>query len=258
MGAVKISLTLLVVAFVSSCSVKEDRSICPCNLLLDFSQVQTDLSDGVELYISSDEEQVFSGRIDLSEDSLEFLLQVPRGRFDLTVYSGTEMCPTSREGMDIPVGNECPRVYMHTSEIDAECESAREEIDMQKNYCMMHIYVTQESDVQIDVSLSGNVSGYSGDGSPIEGEFRCGLLLDDTGGCVASVPRQVDGSLMLEIDDGSGAARSFALGEFILACGYDWTTPDLKDINVGIDYILSQINVFVEGWDGVYEYNMLL
>lgn len=43
--------------------------------------------------------------------------------------------------------------------------------------------------------------------------------------------------------------RQFALGHLIIDSGYDWTAPDLQDIEVDIDYSKSDIIFSVDGWD---------
>ena len=61
-------------------------------------------------------------------------------------------------------------------------------------------------------------------------------------------PRQKDNSLRLEgIEDGN-LLRVFALGEIIAASGYDWTTENLRDVTVEIDYSKTDVIFTIEGW----------
>ena len=92
---------------------------------------------------------------------------------------------------------------------------------------------------------------------PLYGSFE--FLLEDGGleeGYKAVLPRQMDASLMLVIDDGGGSPQAFALGQYIVSSGYDWTAPDLEDITVTLDYALTEIRLIISGWDSVYEYEM--
>jgi hypothetical protein len=73
---------------------------------------------------------------------------------------------------------------------------------------------------------------------------------------MAVLPRQIDASLMLEVDDGKGGYKAFALGQYIVSSGYDWTAEDLEDITVTLDYALTEIRLVIGGWESVYEYEM--
>jgi hypothetical protein len=63
---------------------------------------------------------------------------------------------------------------------------------------------------------------------------------------------------MLVVDDGSDSTRYFALGQYIVDSGYDWTSPDLGDITVTLDYALTEISIRIEGWDGVHRYEVVI
>ena len=70
------------------------------------------------------------------------------------------------------------------------------------------------------------------------------------------MPRQTDASLMLEVDDGKGNSKAFALGQYIVSSGYDWTSPDLDDVSVTLDYAMTEIRLVVGGWESVYRYDV--
>ena len=72
------------------------------------------------------------------------------------------------------------------------------------------------------------------------------------------MPRQMDNSIVLEVNDGTSVLKTFALGEYISASGYDWSAPDLGDITVGIDYTRTKLTVSVLGWDEVYEFDVVI
>ena len=89
------------------------------------------------------------------------------------------------------------------------------------------------------------------------GDFE--FLLNGVGadhGYVAVLPRQVDASLVLEIDDGKGNSKVFALGQYMIASGYDWNEPDLEDVTVTLDYALTELRLVVNGWESVYRYDV--
>ena len=52
MSSVFVSL-IMVIAFSMGCSVKEDRSVCPCVMMLDFSGVDPDRTDSLIMSVLS-------------------------------------------------------------------------------------------------------------------------------------------------------------------------------------------------------------
>lgn len=105
--------------------------------------------------------------------------------------------------------------------------------------------------------LEGNVSGYSMDGTPEEGVFYSFSSASSGGLCHLRIPRQVDGSLLLEIDFlDTGEVRTFPVGEYILESGYDWSAPDLEDIEVEMDFSRSSLTFTVSKWKKTLSYEI--
>ena len=61
---------------------------------------------------------------------------------------------------------------------------------------------------------------------------------------------------MLEIDEGAGSVKAFALGQYMAASGYDWDAPDLDDVTVILDYALTELRLVISGWESVYRYDI--
>ena len=72
------------------------------------------------------------------------------------------------------------------------------------------------------------------------------------------LPRQIDSSLMLEVDDGTDILKRFALGEYMTAGGYDWAAADLSDVTVNVNWTVTEAIIRLEGWDWVYEYEIVI
>ena len=124
---------------------------------------------------------------------------------------------------------------------------------------MMKIYVEDDgAGFPFDMTLVGNVCGYCADGAPMPGRFNCSPEMVGKSSYIVNLPRQRDASLMLEVNDGTQVLKTFALGEYVKACGYDWTEEELKDVTVGIDYARTQIRIAVQGWDEVYEFDIVI
>lgn len=235
-----------------SCTVKENRNMCPCQLELDFSDVDTDVMKSVDLHLVALDGFVLSEVIGHEQWRLGSIFKIPRTEMNLNVYFGGMDAVDDEGRMIIPPGDECPPVFVHTSVFDADCEYRYEKVVMRKNYCQITINVADPEHFGYELVVWGNVSGYDVDGRPREGEFRVRKSIDHDGVCKVLVPRQLDGSLMLDVDGDGRTVKRFALGEYVLETGYDWNAEDLKDVNVGLDYSLTSLSLSVHDWDEEY------
>ena len=226
------ALVMAVASGLSSCSVKEDRSACPCRLVMDFDGTDTLAVPVVRLLLSDNLSFSLAETLAACDFMPEYHIDVPRNDVYVNVYAGVEGLLGGDMGINIPYGQECPRIYMYSEVIDARCETARARVEMHKNHCVMSITLRKRDELQYGLRLSGNVCGYLPDGSPARGDFSYTPDADESGAYVAVLPRQIDSSLMLEVNDGTGVLKTFALGEYILAGGYDWTAEDLEDVEV--------------------------
>lgn len=237
-----------------SCSLKEDRRTCPAILYLDFAdKYEQSVS---QLHILSDGIVVWEDTLTLDGSILNYSVSVPRKSIHVRVWAGAGDMITD-DGLIIPVGSDCPEVYMHDSDIVITGEDAREVINLRKNHCLLTVKTENASGFQFGIHLSGNVCGYSILGEPLEGEFYSPMKKSDSGDLWEIVlPRQNDSSLMLHVSDDTGVVKSFALGQYLLSGGYDWNALDLKDVSVILDYALTQIKIVIDGWESVYTYDM--
>ena len=117
---------------VSSCSVKEDRDPCPCFLELDIKGPEEIASSSVDLFVTSQDGYFLRDAVeDWMQEGL-YSVSVPRTRLHVSVWGGGGKY-VSEDGMVIPMGKECPRVYMHDSDLLIEGEYYKEEVLMRKN-----------------------------------------------------------------------------------------------------------------------------
>ena len=252
------------------CSIKEDRSRCPCMLVMDFTDVelsgagimemQVAGSDGFLYYDDDIFPDLFSEAGDEGERLL-YVVSVPGPEVSVTVIGNSGGTFRPGEGLLIPYGSECPEVSMYHSSLSVSPigEEAGGKVVMHKDYCRIGIRMLSVSeDYPFSLSVEGNVGGIGTDRSPLQGRFSYSFVsLDDGIGCV-NVPRQYDDSLVLLVKDGNRVLREFALGEYIAESGYDWAAEDLEDIEVSIDYAHSLIIVDVAGWSEAFEYDVVI
>ena len=99
---------------------------------------------------------------------------------------------------------------------------------------------------------------YDIDGNPSPGDFSCVAYPIDDGRAQVLLPRQLDSSLLLQVDDQAPHLKTFAIGEYLAAGGYDWTAEELSDVTVVLDYSMNVISVKMAGWDKEDIYNVIL
>lgn len=258
MKLIKILYILAVPCMLACCTVLEDRKHCPCHVVLDFSSTDTTLIPSVDIRASDGNSIFFSESVEAGMFMPEYSVSLPRSPQYLNIYSGHGLRLDDRGRLIVPSGCECPKVYMHSAFMDAEIEELRHVVQMHKNHCVMKIVMENEGTAGYKLRVKGNVCGYGCDGSPAEGDFDFVPQVSGSGQYEVVLPRQKDSSLMLEIDDGSEVMKKFSLGEFIAAGGYDWTTRDLEDITVYIDWTMTTISLEVQGWDWKYEHEIVI
>ena len=246
------------IAVLSGCSIKENRQNCPCKLILDFSEIDTSIVKSLNVLATLDGEVVFSDQVSADDFRTDYIRDVPHGDIQMNVWCIGEGRIDNRLGVVIPYGCECPVLYMKSFPMETRGESCREVVHVHKNYCRLTVLVDGADELPYSLTFKGNIDGYRLDGLPSEGDFACVAYPGDAGDLQAGLPRQVDASLVLEVDDGTSVLKTFALGEYIMKSGYDWTAEELEDLTVTLDYQITSIKIAVSGWDNEYFYNVIL
>lgn len=243
----------------AGCFVKEDRRFCPCRLFLDLSSIDISCVDSVTLVGMCDGVEVISQTIHSESFVNEYEVLVPRTKnMRLQLLSGSSGFRNDGESLIIPFGMDCPPVYMENLVIDTECEITKKKVSLHKNFCRLTVHLVDGQNFPYILSVRGGVDGYLFDGSPSEGRFYSHATEYGNGSFMVVLPRQIDGSLTLDIDDESNVLKSFALGEILNNCGYDWNAPDLEDITVGLDYSRTNMTIMIQNWEKVYEFDFVI
>lgn len=243
---------------VLSCSVKENREMCPCRLVLDMEDVDTSVVKYAELVVSTPGGFLTRRTLGTEDFVPDYMVDVPREEVGVGVYFGAGDCVDDMGRLGIEYGNECPQVYMHSSVVKAEGESICEKVMMRKNHCTMSIQVKTQKKFPFRLEVKGRVDGYESGGVLSEGDFMYAMYTGEDGTCSLTLPRQKDSSLLLEVHDDTHTLKTFALGEYVAASGYDWNESDLKDIAVSLDYALTRVVISVEDWDKEYVFDVTI
>ena len=264
------------------CSVKEDRDLCPCTLVLEFPREDAErLQDGVTVCMRGYSDDVFSlcdtllagrsassGGPDTVSGKWSYSYVVPKGDVDLAVaYSADGLAGelnSSGRWIEIDEGRPCPSIWTCCEKVSARTDRVTVPVRLHKNFCRIDIQVRDVDGEEFPFKLRvrGNVNGYGLDGKPARGAFLCDAERSETEsagyGYAVTVPRQTDDSLTLEIVTGDGVAKSFAIGNYISASGYDWTSADLKDICLEIDYARTVISFTIDKWTHSEQFEVVI
>ena len=272
----------------SSCSVKEDRSGCPCWMTVDLSKVaesrwksperqsnteyqmvtkslesRQHIAESVVLRLrgNSDEDEVdyafkMTETVNTEVGALEY--EVPRGSVGVSVIGMPDrvghdgIAGYDGDEIRIPVGEQMDSLYGFFRMFYTRCESVLCDVELHKEFCTVSFTLGDDGYISpYDLEVWGNVAGVSPwDLMPLEGDFRFAPSQED-GVYRVRVPRQVDNSLELVMLEDSEIVDRLPLGEYITRSGYDWAAEDLADVHIALDMEKQQVMITVSGWDGV-------
>lgn len=231
---------LIGLVFLLSCSVKENRTLCPCTLSVELRDIPGTVSVQV---VAGDHRATYTAR----QDTVMVIL-APKGKIRLMAVCGARLEP--EENLEIPYGYECPPVYLYSDLVNTLCDSTRVSVQLNKHFCTLSLKFDSPKGwgEPFWAQIRGNVSGLDREGQPTEGEFSCRL----DAGYTVRLPRQApDEELWLDISMPDQVVRTFALGTYMLQAGYDWTAPDLDDLPLQIQLSITELLFQTSLWKTV-------
>ena len=241
-------LALLVI--VAACSVKEDRSACPCYLQVSFSD--PDANGEVDIMGWRDS-QLFRERICIEENRPYWTKPVDKKILTLSAYTGLVKASAEGRFIRIPTGFEADSLYAWFEDVDATGDIAYAKVSFRKQFATVFLDIRKEAEVVRDCRflVEGNSCGFDLlDFSPIEGMFRFEPLLREGDNIVSfRLPRQADTALSVTIQPTGSSPAHFPVGEYIARLGYSWKTEELQDIYVSIDLTRNLIKVRIADWE---------
>ena len=226
--------------FLLSCSVKENRTLCPCTLSVELRALPGPVSVQV---VAGDHRATYTAR----QDTV-MVIQAPKGKIRLMAVCGARLEP--EENLEIPYGYECPPVYLYSDLVNTLCDSTRVSVQLNKHFCTLSLKFDGPKGwgEPFWAQIRGSVNGLDREGQPTEGEFSCRL----DAGYTVRLPRQTpEDELWLDISMPDQVVRTFALGSYMLQAGYDWTAPDLDDLPLQIQLSITELLLQTSLWKTV-------
>lgn len=253
-------LSFVLALSLCSCSIKEDRSPCPCWLQVFFDR----FPDSGVVLTGYTTENIFGESVgkDDFEDFVE--LTVPRTLLSVSSYRRTPGITHSGRKITISRGCQADSLYAHQAYVDCSGENAVDTVSFHKQFAT--VYLTFENSegetlAKYDVLVKGGVNGMDlATLEPIEGEFEFKPEEREDNFFVFRIPRQNDDSLSLELYDKSDGEFVDAIGAGLLIrnSGFDWRAKDLKDIVINVDFAKMNLEVSVREWDAQEIYDITI
>ena len=233
-----------------ACSVKEDRTPCPCYLDVILPQERVGNEVGISLWRDA---ELCRAAVDPADFPDGWTKPVRKGMITLACWHGARKASSAGHHLTIPFGEQCDSLYAFHEEVDATGERARSEVVFRKQFATVHLDIRKDADAMRRFSfiVEGGTCGFDLHSfAPVPGAFRWEGSAE-RGERIARfrIPRQSDDSLSLSIRHDGAPAGTFPLGKYIDRLGYDWGSEELQDIYVTVDLVLGLVGVSVSGWE---------
>lgn len=262
-------------AFVlASCSVKEDRSSCPCILRLDVSDGERFQEKEFMLQIASVNSAVeVRGNVSVYDFPKGYDILVSKGLKSVSALLGHAGCRLSGTRLTAGEGKYFEPVFFYNGLVPCLEETASDTVRLHKEFAGLIVeFVDFENrKFNLDLYVVSPVNGFDIQRArPLKGEMKARLISDkdkasyeawmpfsdiDTLGRSNQlfrflVPRQNDGTLVLEILRKSGEILdTLPIGQMLMDVGYNWENKDLDDAIIRIDSSKSEINIVISDWE---------
>lgn len=256
----KTIMTFFAVAALASCSVKEDRTPCPCWLTVDLDGC---LEHSTDVTVAAwNGRNIYTEDISASDYSDGYEKPVPKGQVISTALCGLQRSSYGSGRITIPYGEQSDPVRVHRSLLECTGEFARDTAVLNKQYANVYLKIEAQEggDYPYSLVVESDVDGIDTRTlQPTSGAFMHPLVPSPDRTCQLRLPRQRDDSrpVIVVYDQGAEADR-LPLWEWIRKTGYSWRDRDLKDIYIGVDYVRAEVSITIQGWEDGESMNIIL
>ncbi len=250
-----------------ACSVKENRSECPVYVtVLTDRFLQQGLHEGVISFAAA--QPLHREKVGFLSCVREGFVQAcPRDYARVSVISGAEDAFLTAGTLSVPTGREAGLVWAYATEFAAWADEYVVDAEPHKQYCLIRFLFdgspTAPEGYPWRFRLVADCAGldlYSLEALP--GTYRTLVEPDAVGEWYSVLPRQRANSMKLEVfvpdgEDPMGGRTDYVvdLGQAFEQQGYDWSLPDLRDIEVQVGFASAELTLTVREWerDGHYQ-----
>lgn len=243
-----------------SCTVKEDRSGCPCRTYLIVDEfIRAGFRKALVSY--EHERNILRKELELVKYAgLPYEKAFPRASVSVSVASGLDAAVPDGDILLFPYGSEADPVWIFHDVVECTGDEQYVNAVPYKQYCNLSILVAGLSSgdeygfrFRIRASCNG-IDLFTG--QPVSGEYCSMARQIAPDRFSVRIPRQDGSVLLLEmVGDGNAdgtvvtAVRTIDLGREFSASGYDWTSESLDDASAVVDYSKADVTVSVDDWN---------
>lgn len=242
------------VMMVASCSVKEDRRVCPSWLRLDLHPC-LDVTGDVLVTAWNDEGNLryFRDKVHVLDYAEYYDKDVPRGLTHISVYTPLKSNIEEGHRITIPYGQDFDEFYAYSNYVNCDEEFYVDTVYLHKQFANVYIKIEKSEDENYpyEFFVESNVCGIDlFTLLPIEGKFMYDIPIDRTDMGIFSLPRQFEDSdaLKLNIRHKGVTIESINLAEVVRTMNYSWDAENLEDIYIGVDYAEAEVSISISDW----------
>lgn len=235
-----IIMGMLGLVALGSCSVKEDRSDCPC-----WITVIAEESTSISAWFGN--QKILDSHRGGLEDHT-----VPRGIVDLVASHGSFL---------VPEGEQMSELYAELQHLNTNGETALTGIELQKQFATVYLDFKDEIDGRTgyDIQIEGKYTGADiRTLAPVDGAFRCIPEAASERGYMFRVPRQKDDSLEAVLLNEGKEVDRIPVGELIRKAGFDWGKQGLGDVYIVADLPAHSFLVTIKEWEGPVTFDVTI
>ncbi len=243
-----------------SCTVLEDRGLCPCYITFDLSDATSTGPDYLLFSLKGEGGWKYTDTVEVGDGLKEYYVPVPRGRVDVMVMDQNNRGFMEGDGLVASPGLQFPRANMHIRTLDARGEACLDTVRLHKNYCILTVKLvdSEGENWPFSLKLVSDCVGYAMGGGLIQGDFWIESVPDEEGCLQFTIPRQYDDLMRAEVLTRDLVLRSFSIGTVLTAAHYDWNKPDLDDVTMEIDFASAKIALTIDKWSSKQYFNLVI
>lgn len=268
-----IVISILFSLILSSCSIKEDRSLCPTFFSIDFSKIDGNIINPICLFIADNNDRIiYADTIYKSSYNLPYEIELTKGELNLYAWGNCDNIPLKENTLRINKGNQSDKFFFYTKTHFIKEEFSRDTIRLNKNYMQVNVKVLGEALASSGVKIEtvSTSAGYYVNGEVIEGVFSFipnALSTPTPQEWFYSyhfiIPRQkILEELKINISTSLNGFDvklfSYELGKTLLSQGVFFKSESLPDIDITVDYAHLTIGLKIDGWSSNYPFNITL
>lgn len=253
-------LSVLVLSLFSvACSIKEDRSACPCYIYVvvdDF--IEAGLDEALVAFSAGG--NMDSEQLDLKQYAgSAYKRTLPRTEAKVAAVAGMVNTVLEGDHLVVPYGNEADSLWLYNEIFFCDGDEYRIRAVPGKEFCTLTLIVSgleedlaPESTFRVTAACSA-IDIFSR--TPRAGAYSSIASRNEDGNYVVRIPRQSGYEILLEISvpqpeagENADLFYSMDIGKKFMEAGYDWDRKDLLDVSAVVNFNEIDIELSIEEW----------